>query len=63
MYPGPFPSPWVYSAHHVNAYEESETELVLDMVPTPFHNMREYLRLDNMLHPPGLGSASHSDMS
>jgi len=49
---GPFPSPWTYSAHHVNAYEDSDSEIVLDMVPTPFHNMREYLLLDNMLNPP-----------
>ena len=50
---GPFPSPWTYSAHHVNAYESSSSEIVLDMTPTPFHNMRDYLKLDNMLNPPG----------
>ena len=49
---GPFPSPWIYSAHHVNAYEETEDKIILDMCPTPFENMREYLKLDNMLHPP-----------
>merc|ERR1712126_283194 len=49
---GPFPSPWVYSAHHINAYENSEQEIVLDLCPTPFENMREYLKLDNMLNPP-----------
>jgi len=49
---GPFPSPWVYSAHHINAYEKSDSEIVLDMCPTPFENMREYLKLDNMLNPP-----------
>ena len=50
---GPFPSPWTYSAHHVNAYEESPSEIVLDMAPTPFQNLRDYLKLDNMLNPPG----------
>ena len=40
---GPFPSPWVYSAHHINAYEKSDSEIVLDMCPTPFENMREVL--------------------
>ena len=49
---GPFPSPWIYSAHHVNAYEETEDRIILDLCPTPFENMREYLKLDNMLHPP-----------
>ena len=49
---GPFPSPWVYSAHHINAYEETEDKIILDMCPTPFENMREYLKLDNMLNPP-----------
>ena len=63
LYPGPFPSPWVYSAHHVNAYEESETEIVLDMVPTPFHNMREYLKLDNMLNPPGKDDPDWLDLT
>ena len=53
MSAGPFPSPWTYSAHHVNAYESSSSEIVLDMTPTPFHNMRDYLKLDNMLNPPG----------
>ena len=50
---GPFPSPWTFSAHHVNAYESSPSEIVLDLAPTPFHNMRDYLKLDNMLNPPG----------
>ena len=49
---GPFPSPWIYSAHHVNAYEETEDKIILDMCPTPFENMREYLKLENMLNPP-----------
>ena len=55
MSAGPFPSPWTYSAHHVNAYEESPSEIVLDMAPTPFQNLRDYLKLDNMLNPPGKG--------
>jgi len=49
---GPFASPWSYSAHHINAYESSESEIVLDLCPTPFENMREYLKLENMLNPP-----------
>jgi len=53
---GPFPSPWVYSAHHINAYENSKSEIILDMTPTPFDNMRDYLKLENMLNPPAEGS-------
>jgi len=42
----------VYSAHHVNAYRNSEEELIVDLCPTPFDNMRDYLVLDNLLNPP-----------
>ena len=49
---GPFTSPWIFSAHHINAYEKSDSEIVLDLSPTPFENMREYLKLENMLNPP-----------
>jgi len=41
-----------YSAHHVNAYRTTEDELVVDICPTPYENMREYLVLDNLLNPP-----------
>ena len=53
---GPFPSDWVYAAHHINAYENTASEIILDMIPTPFENMREYLKLENMLNPPAEGT-------
>ena len=53
---GPFSSPWIFSTHHVNAYENSATEIILDLAPTPFENMREYLKLDNMMNPPASGT-------
>ena len=49
---GPFSTDYAYSAHHINAFEKSEEEIVLDWCPTPFENMREYLKLENMLNPP-----------
>jgi len=49
---GPFPTPYTFSTHHVNAYEENTNEIILDMCPTPFENMREYLKLENMINPP-----------
>merc|ERR1711936_525017 len=49
---GPFRSAWQYSAHHMNAYESSESEIIMDITPTPFENMREYLSLQNMINPP-----------
>ena len=49
---GPFYAPYVYSAHHINAYEDNDQEIILDLAPTPFENFREYLRLDNMMNPP-----------
>ena len=49
---GPFTAPYAYSAHHINAYEKSDTEIIVDFCPTPFENMREYLKLENMLNPP-----------
>ena len=49
---GPLRAPWVYSAHHVNAYQSGENEIILDLNPTPFDNMRDYLTLDNMMNPP-----------
>jgi len=42
-----------YSAHHANAYEDGE-ELVVDLCPTPYINMRDYLSLENQLNPPEL---------
>jgi len=41
-----------YSAHHVNAYQDTKDELVVDICPTPFSNMRDYLKLENMMNPP-----------
>jgi len=52
---GPFKTGYAYSAHHANAYEKSKDELVVDLNPTPFENLREYLRLVNMLNPPAAG--------
>ena len=37
---GPFASPWVFSAHHINAYENSENEIVLDICLTPLKFMK-----------------------
>ena len=54
---GPFSTSYAYSAHHINAYEKSEEEIVLDWCPTPFENMREYLKLENMLNPPAVFDA------
>ena len=53
---GPFRSPWQYSAHHMNAYESSDSEIIMDITPTPFDNMRSYLSLQNMMNPPEDGS-------
>lgn len=53
---GPFSTPWTYSAHHANAYEKTDRELVVDITPTPFENLREYLKLDNMMNPPAKGT-------
>jgi len=41
-----------YSAHHANAYENGENELIVDINPTPYSNLRDYLSLENMLNPP-----------
>jgi len=41
-----------YSAHHANAYENGENELILDISPTPYVNLRDYLALKNQLNPP-----------
>jgi len=41
-----------YSAHHANAYENGDDELIVDIAPTPYNNLRDYLSLDNMLNPP-----------
>jgi len=49
---GPFTTPWVYSAHHINAYEDSEEEIVLDLVPAGF--FFKAFRLEEMLQPPML---------
>jgi len=54
---GPFLSAWDYAAHHMNAYEVSETELYVDITPTPFDNLRTYLAWDNMMNPPEDGDA------
>ena len=53
---GPFRSPWTYSAHHMNAYESPDSEIVLDLTPIPFDNLRSYLDLENMRNPPEDGS-------
>jgi len=42
----------IYSVHHVNAYQTSEKEIILDLCPTPFHNLRDYLKLETMMNPP-----------
>jgi len=41
-----------YSAHHANAYEDGDGKLIVDISPTPYVNLRDYLALDNMLNPP-----------
>eukprot|EP00092_Neocalanus_flemingeri_P065782 GFUD01080056.1.p1 GENE.GFUD01080056.1~~GFUD01080056.1.p1 ORF type:complete len:543 (+),score=150.85 GFUD01080056.1:194-1822(+) len=41
-----------YSAHHANAYENGENELIVDISPTPYINLRDYLALENQLNPP-----------
>ena len=53
---GPFRSAWTYAAHHMNAYESSDSEIILDLTPTPFDNLRTYLDLENMMNPPEDGS-------
>ena len=53
---GPIPSAWTYAAHHINAYENSDSEIILDLTPTPFDNMKDYLKLENMLNPPADGT-------
>jgi len=49
---GPFQTEYAYSAHHANAYEANDSKLMVDLVPTPFQNLRDYLLLKNMLNPP-----------
>ena len=51
---GPFSSSYTYSAHHINAFEKNSKEIILDLAPTPFENMREYLKMENMLNPPDI---------
>jgi len=41
-----------YSAHHANAYENEEGHLIIDISPTPYINLRDYLSLKNQLNPP-----------
>jgi len=41
-----------YSAHHVNAHETSQNEIIIDICPTPYINLRDYLSLNTMLNPP-----------
>jgi len=41
-----------YSAHHANAYETDDDKLIVDIAPTPYENLRDYLSLENMLNPP-----------
>ena len=41
-----------YSAHHANAYENEKEELIVDISPTPYVNLRDYLALKNQLNPP-----------
>ena len=41
-----------YSAHHANAYENGNDELIVDISPTPYVNLRDYLALTNQLNPP-----------
>merc|ERR1712037_918804 len=53
---GPFRSAWQYAAHHMNAYESAESEIIMDITPTPFENMRNYVSLQNMMNPPEDGS-------
>jgi len=53
---GPFHTDWIFSLHHINAYESSDTEIIVDVTPSPFENMREYLRMENILNPPLEGS-------
>jgi len=40
-----------FSAHHANAFEDGD-EIVVDLCPTPYINMRDYLTLENQLNPP-----------
>ena len=41
-----------YSAHHANAYETDDNKLIVDIAPTPYNNLRDYLSIENMLNPP-----------
>ena len=53
---GPFTTGYFYAAHHANAYEINSSEIAVDITPTPFENLRDYLILENMLNPPKSGS-------
>ena len=44
--------PWCKSSYLCNSLKENTNEIILDMCPTPFENMREYLKLENMINPP-----------
>ena len=44
--------PWCNCSYLCNSHKENTNEIILDMCPTPFENMREYLKLENMINPP-----------
>jgi len=46
-----------YAVHHANAYENDKNEIVIDLSPSSYKNLRDYLALENMLNPPEVSNA------
>ena len=59
---GPFVTGYTYGVHHANAYEASSSQIIVDMSPTAFENLRDYFHLENMLNPPESGNDGISTM-
>ena len=54
---------YVFSLHHANAYEDGD-ELVVDLISNRFENMRDYMKLKDMINPPhhrNLSEPNHYD--
>jgi len=49
---GPFHSDWMYAIHHINAYENTENEIILDLCPAPYDFLWKCLLMDKMMNPP-----------
>merc|ERR1712002_938124 len=53
-------SNYVFSLHHANAYE-ARNEVIVDLIGNRFENMRDYMKLKDMLNPPAVRNLSESN--